>query len=88
MALYIITNQLKCHINNFLVLSDVMLPPPLQVWSVSSGSCKVTLAHDSAVLSCDISPDSTRLITGDTEGSVKVGGRGSVCVCMGGQADL
>ena len=47
---------------------------------MSSCSCEVTLAHTSAVLSCDISPDSTRLITGDTEGFVKV--RVRVCACV------
>ncbi len=34
--------------------------------------CDVTVDNDAAVLSCDLSPDGSRLITGDTEGSVKV----------------
>ena len=44
------------------------------MWDVETGECEVTLEHgeEFAVLSCDFSADGSRLITGDTSGSVKV----------------
>ena len=47
----------------------VFLP---QLWNVDSSACHSTLTHSCAVLSCDFSNDCTKVITGDTEGSVKV----------------
>ena len=49
-------------------------PPPPQVWDPATGDCTATLKHgdDVMVLCCDFSPDASRLITGDTSGSVKV----------------
>lgn len=46
----------------------------MQVWDTNSGQCTATMSHsdDVAVLCCDFSLDSSRLITGDTSGSVKV----------------
>lgn len=44
-----------------------------QVWNVPTQECDVLITNgDAAVLSCDLSPDASRLLTGDTEGSVKV----------------
>lgn len=44
-----------------------------QVWNVHGGTCEWTLDHNHVpVLCCDFSPDSTKLLTGDVEGSVKV----------------
>ena len=45
----------------------------LQVWNVHGGTCEWIFDHNHvAVLCCDFSPDGTKLITGDVEGSVKV----------------
>ncbi len=44
----------------------------LKVWNVLTQECDVTIDNEAAILSCDFSPDGSRLLTGDTEGSVKV----------------
>lgn len=44
-----------------------------QVWNVHKGELEWDLNNKNvAVLCCDFSPDSTKLLTGDLEGSVKV----------------
>ena len=43
------------------------------MWNVHEGTCEWNLDHKNvAVLCCDFSPDGTKLLTGDVEGSVKV----------------
>ena len=43
------------------------------MWNVPTHECDVTITNgEAAVLSCDLSADASRLLTGDVEGSVKV----------------
>ena len=43
------------------------------MWNVYDGQCEWDLDHNGVpVMCCDFSPDGSRLLTGDTEGSVKV----------------
>ena len=59
----------------------------LQVWNVHEGECEWDLNNKNvALMCCDFSPDSTKLLTGDLEGSVKVCFHYSIhvvwCVCV------